>query len=104
MITKTKYIISRFGGGSKKAKQIELEYQDALNKAYKSLDRESLKLVLIDLMSQAGMADAIKAQELDPYKLIYREAARSLVHYIMNKLELSEFEFLEGLGGSQNDR
>jgi hypothetical protein len=100
MKTIPKYIIDRFGKGVESQKEIEKAYQEALFTAYKSLNQlPELKLILIDLFSKAGLNQELSDEDYTLAKLSNKEGKRELLMYLLQKLELTEIDFFNNLGG-----
>lgn len=100
MKTIPKYIVDRFGREAKDDKVIEKAYQEALFAAYKSLKQlPELKLILVDLLSAAGLNHQLREEDYTLAKLSKREGKRELVTYLLQKLELTEIDFFDQLGG-----
>lgn len=95
-----KYIVDRFGNGAEKKEDIEKEFQKALFTAYKGLKQvPDLDLVIIDLMSKAGLNRELTDSEYTLEKLCKKEGQKEIVYYLLQKLELTEIDFLKDLGG-----
>lgn len=74
------------------------KYQEELEKAYKSIDREAMNTILIELMDLAEMHTTNPEANPSNYALGFREGKRALVKHILRNLDLDEIKFFSGLG------
>ena len=58
------------------------------------VDNPAGELILIDLMETAGFARVNYHQQTRPEDMIFLDGQRSMIHYILQKMEISELDLL----------